>query len=45
VPEPGVTVEYVSPDRIADLIRDGSFCQLHHIAAWYLAGGAGASRG
>jgi 8-oxo-dGTP pyrophosphatase MutT (NUDIX family) len=44
VPEPGLTVEYIRPDRIVDLIRDGSFCQLHHIAAWYLAGGAGTAR-
>ena len=37
VPEPGVAVEYVRPAVILDLIRDGSFCQLHHIAAWFLA--------
>jgi 8-oxo-dGTP pyrophosphatase MutT (NUDIX family) len=39
VPEPGVIVEYVPPDTLLALIRDGSFAQLHHIAAWFLAGG------
>ncbi len=38
VPEPGVAVEYVRPDVILDRIREGSFCQLHHVAAWFLAG-------
>jgi 8-oxo-dGTP pyrophosphatase MutT (NUDIX family) len=45
VPEPGVTVEYVRPGAILDLIRDGSFCQSHHIAAWFLADGGGPARG
>jgi uncharacterized protein len=45
VPEPGVTVEYVRPDAILDLIRDGSFCQAHHIAAWFLADAGGPARG
>ena len=45
VPEPGVTVEYVRPDAILDLIRDGSFCQAHHIAAWFLAAAGGPARG
>jgi 8-oxo-dGTP pyrophosphatase MutT (NUDIX family) len=44
VPEPGVAVEYVGPAVILDLIRDGSFCQLHHIAAWFLADGGNAFR-
>ena len=39
MPEPGVIVEYVSPATLLALIRDGSFAQLHHIAAWFLAGG------
>jgi 8-oxo-dGTP pyrophosphatase MutT (NUDIX family) len=38
VPEPGVVVEYVPPDAVLERIRDGSFCQLHHVAAWFLAG-------
>ena len=38
VPEPGVAVEYVRPEVILDRIREGSFCQLHHVAAWFLAG-------
>jgi 8-oxo-dGTP pyrophosphatase MutT (NUDIX family) len=38
VPEPGVAVEYVRPDDILALIRQGSFCQLHHIAVFFLAG-------
>ena len=38
VPEPGLAVEYVRPERIRELIQEGSFCQLHHIAALYLAG-------
>ena len=37
VPEPGVAVDYVRPEVILELIREGSFCQLHHIAAWFLA--------
>jgi hypothetical protein len=45
VPEPGVTVEYVRPDAVLDLIRDGSFCQAHHIAAWFLAAAGGPARG
>ncbi|HEX2500251.1 MAG TPA: ankyrin repeat domain-containing protein [Methylomirabilota bacterium] len=38
VPEPGVAVEYVTPAAVLALIRTGAFCQLHHIAAFYLAG-------
>ena len=38
VPEPGVAVEYVLPGDILALIRAGTFCQLHHIAAFFLAG-------
>jgi uncharacterized protein len=38
VPEPGVAVEYVLPGEILALIRAGTFCQLHHIAAFFLAG-------
>ncbi len=37
VPEPGVVVDYVRPEVIRELIREGSFSQLHHIAAWFLA--------
>jgi 8-oxo-dGTP pyrophosphatase MutT (NUDIX family) len=37
VPEPGVAVDYVRPEAIPELIREGSFSQLHHIAAWFLA--------
>jgi ADP-ribose pyrophosphatase len=37
VPEPGVAVEYVRPEGLLELIREGSFSQLHHIAAWFLA--------
>jgi 8-oxo-dGTP pyrophosphatase MutT (NUDIX family) len=44
VPEPGVAVEYVTPDAILGLIRAGSFCQLHHIAALFLAGLASGPR-
>ena len=45
VPEPGIAVEYVPPAHILDLIREGSFCQLHHIAALFLAGVAPARPG
>ena len=38
VPEPGVAVEYVLPEDVLALIRAGTFCQLHHIAAFFLAG-------
>lgn len=38
VPEPGVAVEYVRPEDILALVRQGSFCQLHHVAALFLAG-------
>jgi 8-oxo-dGTP pyrophosphatase MutT (NUDIX family) len=38
VPEPGIAVEYVRPEDILLLIRQGSFCQLHHVAAFFLAG-------
>jgi 8-oxo-dGTP pyrophosphatase MutT (NUDIX family) len=38
VPEPGVAVEYVRPRDILALIREGTFCQLHHVAALFLAG-------
>lgn len=38
VPEPGVAVEYVSPEAVLALINAGTFCQLHHIAAFFLAG-------
>jgi 8-oxo-dGTP pyrophosphatase MutT (NUDIX family) len=38
VPEPGVAVDYVRPEAIGVLIREGSFSQLHHIAALFLAG-------
>jgi 8-oxo-dGTP pyrophosphatase MutT (NUDIX family) len=38
VPEPGIAVDYVRPEEIVALIRLGSFCQLHHIAAFFLAG-------
>ena len=38
VPEPGVAVEYVAPEAVLALIRAGSFCQLHHVAAFFLAG-------
>jgi len=38
VPEPGVAVEYVTPEAVMALIRGGSFPQLHHIAAFFLAG-------
>jgi hypothetical protein len=34
----GSTVEYVPPEAIVELIRTGSFPQLHHVAAWFLAG-------
>jgi 8-oxo-dGTP pyrophosphatase MutT (NUDIX family) len=45
VPEPGIAVEYVRPEDILTLIRHGSFCQLHHIAAFFLAGLAPAPPG
>jgi ankyrin repeat protein/8-oxo-dGTP pyrophosphatase MutT (NUDIX family) len=38
VPEPGMAVEYVWPEDILALIREGTFCQLHHIATLFLAG-------
>ena len=38
VPEPGIAVEYVQSADILELIGLGSFCQLHHIAALFLAG-------
>jgi ADP-ribose pyrophosphatase len=38
VPEPGVAVDYVPPATILALIRQGDFSQLHHIAAFFLAG-------
>ena len=38
VPEPGVVVEYVTPEAILALIQAGSFCQLQHIGAFFLAG-------
>ncbi len=38
VPEPGVAVEYVLPEDVLALIRAGTFCQLHHIAAFFLSG-------
>ena len=38
MPEPGIAVEYVLPGDILALIRAGTFCQLHHIAAFFLAG-------
>ena len=44
VPEPGVAVEYVRPEVVLELIREGSFCQLHHVAACFLAGLAPAIR-
>jgi ankyrin repeat protein/8-oxo-dGTP pyrophosphatase MutT (NUDIX family) len=40
VPEPGVAVEYVRPETVSELIRSGSFAQLHHVAAWFLADGS-----
>ncbi len=45
VPEPGVAVEYLAPEAVLALIRAGSFCQLHHVAAFYLAGLAPADPG
>lgn len=45
VPEPGIAVEYVRAQDVLALIRQGSFCQLHHIAAFFLAGLAPASPG
>ena len=38
VPEPGVAVDYVTPEDVLTLIRAGTFSQLHHIAAFFLAG-------
>jgi 8-oxo-dGTP pyrophosphatase MutT (NUDIX family) len=38
VPEPGVAVEYLSPRAVLALVRNGTFSQLHHIAALFLAG-------
>ena len=38
VPEPGVAVEYVTPETVLALVRAGRFPQLHHIAAFFLAG-------
>ncbi|HSD28492.1 MAG TPA: ankyrin repeat domain-containing protein [Vicinamibacteria bacterium] len=38
VPEPGVAVEYVAPEAVLALIRAGSFCQMHHVAAFFLEG-------
>jgi ADP-ribose pyrophosphatase len=40
VPEPGVAVEYVTPEAVLALIHPGIFCQLHHIAAFFPAGRA-----
>lgn len=38
VPEPGVAVEYLTPEAILALIWAGTFSQLHHIAAFFLSG-------
>src|SRR5262245_38172160 len=38
VPEPGIAVEYVTPEAVLALIHAGSFCQLQHVGAFFLAG-------